>query len=67
MWTDELTEAVKEFQKALGVDQTGEIDAATVAAFHEAIEEFKASLEEPDPEPSETPEPSQTPSPTASA
>jgi len=35
--TPELTEALKDFQKDLGVKPTGTVDAATVAAFEEAI------------------------------
>lgn len=36
-WTPELTEALQEFQRALGVDPTDEVDAVTVAAFEEAL------------------------------
>jgi murein L,D-transpeptidase YcbB/YkuD len=52
-WTPELTDAVKKFQKTLGVEQTGTVDAATVAAFEKAI----ADAQQPAPTP--------TPSPTA--
>jgi peptidoglycan hydrolase-like protein with peptidoglycan-binding domain len=38
-WTPALTEALKEFQKALGVKPSGEVDAATVAALEKALEE----------------------------
>jgi murein L,D-transpeptidase YcbB/YkuD len=37
VWTPELTEALKDFQKDLGVKPTGTVDAATVAAFEAAI------------------------------
>jgi murein L,D-transpeptidase YcbB/YkuD len=37
VWTPELTEALKDFQEDLGVKPTGTVDAATVAAFEEAI------------------------------
>lgn len=37
VWTDELTQALMEFQAALGVEPTGVVDAATVAAFQQAI------------------------------
>ena len=37
VWTDELTAALKEFQVALGVEPTGVVDAATLAAFEQAI------------------------------
>ena len=37
VWTPELTEALKSFQKDLGVKPTGTVDAATVAAFEEAV------------------------------
>lgn len=36
-WTPELTEALKKFQKELGVTPTGTVDAATVAALEEAL------------------------------
>lgn len=58
-WTPELTEAVKEFQRALGVEPTGQVDAATVAAFDKALSELTA---EPSPEPTEEPTPEPTPS-----
>ena len=51
VWTDELTQAVKEFQTALGVEPTGEVDAATIAAFEAALEALK-SLASPSPSPS---------------
>lgn len=60
IWTEELTEAVKDLQRELGVEPTGEVDAATVAAFEAAL----AELTEPDP-PAPSPEPS--PEPTATA
>jgi peptidoglycan hydrolase-like protein with peptidoglycan-binding domain len=36
-WADELTDALKEFQTDLGVKPTGEVDAATIAAFELAL------------------------------
>ena len=36
-WTEELTAALQAFQTELGVEPTGEVDAATLAAFQEAI------------------------------
>jgi peptidoglycan hydrolase-like protein with peptidoglycan-binding domain len=36
-WSDELTEALEEFQTDLGVPATGTVDAATIAAFEEAL------------------------------
>ena len=41
-WTDELTDALKAFQKDLGVKQTGTVDSATIAAFEKALAEAKA-------------------------
>ena len=38
-WTPELTDALKSFQTELGVDPSGTVDAATVAAFEQAIED----------------------------
>ena len=60
-WSDELTEALKEFQTDLGVEPTGEVDAATVAAFEEALATSQAT-----PTPSASRERG-TPSPEASA
>ena len=37
VWTPELTQALKDFQTALGVEPTGVVDAATIAAFQQAI------------------------------
>ena len=36
-WTPALTEALKSFQSALGVESTGTVDAATIAALERAI------------------------------
>ena len=36
-WTPELTDALKQFQTALGVPPTGSVDAATLAAFEQAL------------------------------
>jgi murein L,D-transpeptidase YcbB/YkuD len=36
-WTDELTAALKKFQTSLGVEPTGTVDAATVAAVDKAL------------------------------
>ena len=38
-WTDALTDALSELQKDLGVEVTGTVDAATVAALEKALEE----------------------------
>ena len=57
VWTPELTEAVIEFQTALGVEPTGEVDAATVAAFEKAISELQNPEPSPTPSPDETEEP----------
>lgn len=38
-WTPELSDALKSFQTELGVDPTGTVDAATVAALEQAIED----------------------------
>jgi murein L,D-transpeptidase YcbB/YkuD len=56
-WSDELTDALKEFQEDLGVEPTGEVDAATIAAFESALAEAQAT-----PSPSPSPA-SPTPSP----
>jgi peptidoglycan hydrolase-like protein with peptidoglycan-binding domain len=37
MWTPALTDALKSFQTALGVEPTGTVDAATIAALEHAI------------------------------
>ena len=69
IWTDEFTEALKDFQSDLGVPVTGKIDAATIAALEEAIEK----ADEPKPTPTKStapPNPEKTtasPTPTGSA
>jgi murein L,D-transpeptidase YcbB/YkuD len=55
VWTDELTAAVKDVQKALDVEQTGVIDAATIAAWEKALEEFRNPSASPSPTPSASP------------
>ena len=42
VWTDELTQALKDFQTALGVEPTGVVDAATIAAFQQALANLEA-------------------------
>jgi peptidoglycan hydrolase-like protein with peptidoglycan-binding domain len=42
-WTPALTEALKAFQKGLGVTPTGTVDAATVAALEKSIASAQAS------------------------
>jgi predicted lipoprotein with Yx(FWY)xxD motif len=42
VWTDELTQALMEFQTALGVEPTGVVDAATIAAFQLALANLQA-------------------------
>lgn len=55
VWTPALTDAVKALQVELGVEATGTVDAATVAAFQKAIAELAAPpTPEPPPEPSST-------------
>ena len=59
-WSDELTDALKEFQTDLGVEPTGTVDAATVAAFQKALETAQQT-----PSPSASPDPGgQSPEPT---
>jgi peptidoglycan hydrolase-like protein with peptidoglycan-binding domain len=41
-WTPELTDALKRFQTALGVAPTGVVDAATLAAFQQALANAKS-------------------------
>lgn len=60
--SDELTAALQKFQTDLGVEPTGVVDAATIAAFEKALSDLTGA--EPTPEP--TPEPSE-PTPSASA
>jgi murein L,D-transpeptidase YcbB/YkuD len=54
-WTPELTEALVSFQTELGVEPTGTVDAATIAAFEKAIAKLTS------------PQPRSSASPTASA
>ena len=62
VWTDELTAALEEFQRALGVEPTGAVDAATLAAFQQALAELQAS-----PTPTTTSAPATTIAPTTPA
>lgn len=59
VWSEALTEAVRAFQTELGVEPTGTVDAATIAAFERALAELTASAESPSPEatPTSTPSP----------
>ena len=41
VWTPELTAALQKFQTALGVEPTGAVDAATMAAFQQALTDLK--------------------------
>lgn len=43
IWTDQLTGALKAFQNALGVEPTGVVDVATLAAFEEGLAQAKSS------------------------
>ena len=58
--TPELTAALQAFQTALGVEPTGVVDAATIAAFEQAIADL---VNPPEPEPEPSPSPSETPAP----
>jgi peptidoglycan hydrolase-like protein with peptidoglycan-binding domain len=63
LWTPALTEALKDLQNALGVQPTGTVDAATLAALEAAAAEAQtdpsasATSEPSTPSPSETSEP----------
>jgi peptidoglycan hydrolase-like protein with peptidoglycan-binding domain len=59
VWTDELTDALKEFQTDLGVEPTGEVDAATIAAFEQALAAAQATPSPGTPSASPTPSPTQ--------
>lgn len=59
VWSDALTAALMEFQGDLGLPATGALDAATIAAFQQAIADRQQT-----PTPSPTAEPSVAPSPT---
>jgi peptidoglycan hydrolase-like protein with peptidoglycan-binding domain len=43
VWTPELTDALTEFQTALGVTPTGTVDAATLHALEQAIADARAA------------------------
>jgi hypothetical protein len=49
VWTPELTEAVVAFQVELGVEPTGTVDAATIAAFEQAISDLPQATPTPSP------------------
>ena len=55
-WTPALTEALEAFQTELGVEPTGTVDAATLAAVERAVAELGA-----EPEPTDGPTPSTEP------
>jgi predicted lipoprotein with Yx(FWY)xxD motif len=42
IWTDELTQALKDFQTHLGVEPTGVVDAPTIEAFQQALAALEA-------------------------
>ena len=44
MWTEELTAALVAFQTELGVEPTGEVDAATLAAFQQALAALESAV-----------------------
>ena len=52
VWTPELTAAVQAFQTELGVEPTGTVDAATIAAFEQAISDLQEAANAPAPSPS---------------
>jgi peptidoglycan hydrolase-like protein with peptidoglycan-binding domain len=43
-WTEELTAALQAFQTELGVEPTGEVDAATLAAFEQALAALEGAV-----------------------
>jgi peptidoglycan hydrolase-like protein with peptidoglycan-binding domain len=43
-WTDELTAALQAFQTELGIEPTGEVDAATLAAFQQALAALEGAV-----------------------
>jgi peptidoglycan hydrolase-like protein with peptidoglycan-binding domain len=57
-WTPELEAALKQFQKDLGVEPTGSVDAATLAALEEAL----IALRTPSPPPTSSPRTTAAPS-----
>lgn len=59
VWTEELTAALEKLQKDLGVEVTGTVDAATIAALEKAIAEATAT---PSPSPSSSGSPQPSPS-----
>jgi len=42
-WTPELTDALEQFQTALGVPPSGSVDAATLAAFEQALVQLRTA------------------------
>jgi murein L,D-transpeptidase YcbB/YkuD len=69
MWTPALTEALKDFQTALGVEPSGTVDAATLAALEKAIAEARVepSASPTSEPPTASPSATGTPSPTDDA
>jgi peptidoglycan hydrolase-like protein with peptidoglycan-binding domain len=59
-WTPELTAALKDFQKELGVEPTGTVDAPTIAALEAALETARQSPTASGSGPTESSEPTAT-------
>jgi peptidoglycan hydrolase-like protein with peptidoglycan-binding domain len=59
-WTPALTDALKQFQSKLGVEPTGTVDAATIAALEHALAGLKQAQSSP---PASSPAASPTPNP----
>ena len=64
VWTDELTQALKNFQTSLGVEPTGVVDTATIAAFQQALAGLSS---ETPPATTVAPNPTEPPTPTSIA
>jgi predicted lipoprotein with Yx(FWY)xxD motif/murein L,D-transpeptidase YcbB/YkuD len=65
VWTDELTEALMDFQTALGVEPSGVVDAATIAAFQQALADLEAGTPSTSAPPAATAAPTTPPGTTA--
>lgn len=66
-WSPALTKALESFQTELGVKPTGEVDAATIAAFEKAIAEAQKAPPTSPPPSTEPPTPTASPTSTPSS
>ncbi|HZB43113.1 MAG TPA: peptidoglycan-binding protein [Ilumatobacter sp.] len=67
VWSEELTQALMDFQTELGVEPTGDVDAATIAAFQQALANLEAGTPSTTNAPAPTNAPTEPPAATTAA